>query len=140
MGSKAPLKGTGTIPPATLSTPRPQTLQAKGSVDECRIHVWVEILCGPFALFSMTPHLPIPGRCFVNSWPWSWGWAGERVEMMILFTMVQNQVKLLRSIKEVYLGGQRIKQVSVIPRNAMEGERELGMGTGRQVLHDHTWE
>ena len=61
--------------------------------------------------------------------------------MMILFTIVQNQTKP-RYIKEVYLGGKRIRQTIVIPRMVMECDREvgMGMGMGRQVFHNCTWE
>lgn len=44
---------------------------------------------------------------------------------MILFTIARNQTKL-RYIKEVGLGGKRIRQTNGIPRKAMEGGREAG--------------
>lgn len=44
-----------------------------------------------------------------------------RIEMMVLFTIVQNQKKL-RYAKEVYLGGKQMKQITVTPRKVMMGK------------------
>lgn len=54
--------------------------------------------------------------------------------MTVLFTIVQNQKKL-HYTKEVYLGGKRIKQISVTPRKAMMGKERWGRGwTGRGFM------
>lgn len=56
----------------------------------------------------------------VNPWPWPWGWTSERIAMVILFTIVQNQTKP-HYIREVYLGGKRIQENNVIPKKLRRG-------------------
>lgn len=76
------LRVTGKIPPAAPTHPGPRPSRPRVPVDQSAEAYkgpgpGVKILCGPFAVFSVSPCLPIPGHCFVNSWPWSWGWTGE---------------------------------------------------------------
>lgn len=99
--------------------------------------VWTLCCILSFSLFSY----PRPLFCKLMSLVM--GLDSWRVEMMVLFTIVQNRKKL-RYTKEAYVGGKRIKQISATPRKAMMGKERWGRGwAGRvfmMVLGNEKWQ